>query len=228
MAALYTPKTRRLVFSLISFLLFSSGPRHRIPGGSPMQPVRCLLALVLCSCASPALAQRLGIAELRGGLMIDDVELVSQAPFWTVPHFETISLSNLDTVAFDVLFTSPEVDAFRWIGAPRPVLGLDLNLRHESMVHASFNWHLPVGNTGFFAEAELGGALHNGMLTGATPPLRNLGCRALFYWSVNLGYQIDENWSVMATEQHASQFGLCGWTVNQGINYEGIRVGYKF
>ena len=38
----------------------------------------------------------------------------------------------------------------------------------------------------------------------------------------------NENWNIMATEQHASQDGLCGWSNNQGLNYEGIRIGYKF
>jgi hypothetical protein len=79
-----------------------------------------------------------------------------------------------------------------------------------------------------FLEGELGGALTDAALKGATPPFRNVGCSELFYWSINLGYRIDEHWDVMATEQHASQAGLCGNHLNQGLNYDGIRIGYRF
>jgi hypothetical protein len=77
-------------------------------------------------------------------------------------------------------------------------------------------------------EGELGGALTDAAPRGATPPLRNVGCSELFYWSINLGYRIDDHWDVMATEQHASQAGLCGDHLNQGVNYDGIRIGYRF
>ncbi len=80
----------------------------------------------------------------------------------------------------------------------------------------------------FFAEAELGGAIHNGALSGATPPMRDLGCRELFFWSVGVGYRLNEHWNLMATEQHGSQWGLCGWDNNQGINYLGVRLGYRY
>jgi hypothetical protein len=193
-----------------------------------MKFIEYVAAAALCLCTTPVLAQGMGISELRGGLAVDDVELFSHAPIWAVPHLETIKLSNLDTASFDVIFTSPDIDAFKWIGSPRPVLGADLNIRHESMIHASLNWHIPVFNSGFFIEPELGAAVHNGTLTGAVAPMRDLGCRALFYWSVNLGYQIDPHWDILATEQHASQDGICGWTNNQGLNYESIRIGYKF
>lgn len=191
-----------------------------------MKFVVCLA--VALAVATPAFAGDLGISELRAGVMIDDFELHSTAPIWWVPYPSTINIDNLDTLSFDVLFRTPKIGAFQWMGSPRPVVGVDLNFKHESMVHAALNWHLPIAQTGFFAEAELGGALHDGQLKDQTAPFRNLGCPALFYIGFNVGYQISDHWNIMATEQHASQGGICGWTDNQGLNYTGVRLGYKF
>jgi lipid A 3-O-deacylase len=171
--------------------------------------------------------QAYGLSEFRAGAMMDDVELHGP-PSWIIPVIPTISVGNLDTASFDLLFRSPDVGAFEWIGSPRPVVGVDLDMRHESMVHAALNWHWDVPKSQMFIEGELGGAIHNGALSGATPPFRNLGCRELFYWSINIGYKINDHWDIMATEQHASQDGICGWDNNQGLNYDGIRVGYRF
>ena len=195
-----------------------------------------LMAALLCLSAAPALAQGLsgktvdmarglGITELRGGAMIDDVELYGP-PVYIVPVPDSLSFSNLSVVNLDALFVSP--DMFKWIGSPRPTLGITYDFTHESMVHASLNWHLPVANTGLFVETEFGAAVHNGALSGATKPFRNLGCRALFYWSASIGYNFDDHWSIMATEQHGSQGGICTWQNNWGLNYDGIRIGYKF
>jgi hypothetical protein len=168
-----------------------------------------------------------GLSEIRGGAMIDDVELFT-GPVWVVPVPSTISAGNLNTASFDVLFRSPKIGAFAWLGAPRPVIGVDLDLQRESMIHAALNWHVDVPKSRLFLEGELGGALTDAAPSGATPPFRNVGCSELFYWSINLGYRIDDHWNIMATEQHASQAGLCGDHVNQGLNYDGIRVGYRF
>jgi hypothetical protein len=210
-----------------------------------MKSIAGLAALLLGALTGPALAgdiyasdlaKAYGISEIRAGVMIDDVELYG-APIYVVPHFDTIKLGNLNTLSVDVLFDTPDVSSFftksdlggfNWLLSPRPTLGVDLNFKHESMIHASLNWHIPVGDTGFFVEPEVGGAIHDGTLTGAVAPYRNLGCRALFYWSINVGYQIDPHWNIIGTEQHASQDGLCGWTENQGLNYDGIRLSYKF
>jgi hypothetical protein len=167
------------------------------------------------------------LSEIRAGAMVDDVELHT-GPVYIVPVIPTISLGNLDTASFDVLFKSPDLGAFEWLGSPRPVVGADLNFRHESMVHAALNWHVDVPKSRLFVEGELGGAVTNAAKSGAIAPFRNVGCSQLFYWSINLGYKIDDHWDIMATEQHASQGGLCGDHLNQGLNYDGIRVGYRF
>lgn len=193
------------------------------------------MAVVMCLTAAPTLAQDLGgfastakglgISELRGGAFVDDVELYGP-PVYVVPVPDSVSLSNLSVVSLDALFVSP--DLFKWIGSPRPDVGVTYDFTHESMVHASLSWHLPVFDTGAFVESEVGAAIHNGALSGATRPFRNLGCPALFFWSFSVGYNFDDHWSILATEQHGSQGGACTWHNNDGLNYDGIRIGYKF
>jgi hypothetical protein len=145
-----------------------------------MKRVAGLVLALLCLGAGDSLAQgpspaevagSLGIAEVRAGAMIDEVELYDAAPH-IVPRPDTISLGNLSTVSFDVLFRSPDIAAFRWLGSPRPTVGFDYDFRHESMAHLSLNWHIPLGSSRFYVEPELGGAIHNGALTGAVAPAR--------------------------------------------------------
>jgi len=185
------------------------------------------------------LAKALGISEIRAGVMMDDVELYSRVPIWFVPQPDTFHTENIDTISGDVVFNTPDLSGFlakpdigwfNWLINPRPVVGFDLNFKHESVIHASLNWHIPIGDTGIFIEPEVGGSLNNAVLdaTKRPPGWRDVGCNALIYWSLNIGYQINEHWNIMATEQHSSHDGLCEWVHNQGINYEGIRIGYKF
>ncbi|MBV9136417.1 MAG: acyloxyacyl hydrolase [Hyphomicrobiales bacterium] len=83
-----------------------------------------------------------------------------------------------------------------------------------------------------FADFALGGAIHDGQIQGHDGDLhRNkLGCRALYHVSWDLGYQLTENWSVMATFDHISNgsgtLSNCG--SNQGISILGARIGYRF
>jgi len=220
---------------LSALLCLSAGPAVAadlvMPAYSP-QPV----ATASADAFDSDWARAYGISELRAGVMMDDIELYS-TPVYIVPRPESFHLDNIGTLSADVLydtpdlsrfFTKPDLGGWNWLLSPRPTFGIDLDLKHESMVHASLNWHIPVADTPFFVETELGAALHNGALTDAVPPMRNLGCRALFYWSLNIGYQLTDHWNLLATEQHASQDGLCGWHNNQGINYDGVRLSYKF
>jgi len=182
-----------------------------------------VLAIGIALLASPADAGDSFISEIRGGVFIDGLDIYPVP----IPWLNTIHLHNLNTVGFDILFRSPEIDAFRWIGSPRPTLGVTLNLARESMVHAGLTWRLPMpAVVPVFVEFEFGGALHNGALSGATAPWRNLGCQALLYASFSVGWEFPEGRSLMLTEQHASHWGTCGVN-NEGLNYIGIRLGQK-
>jgi opacity protein-like surface antigen len=120
---------------------------------------------------------------------------------------------------------------------PRIALGGMLNLSGRTdSAYATAVWTIPIYDR-FFVEGFVGPAIHNGSLV-ATATQSGLGCHTLFNAGANIGYRIDDHWSVMATFNHMSNgksvFGIdCGTNKaatgsNQGLNDYGIRVGYSF
>jgi opacity protein-like surface antigen len=115
---------------------------------------------------------------------------------------------------------------------------VDLNGEFVSprLFYATAVWTIPIYDR-FFVEGFVGPAIHNGSLV-ATATQSGLGCHTLFNAGANIGYRIDDHWSVMATFNHMSNgksvFGIdCGTNKaatgsNQGLNDYGIRVGYSF
>lgn len=162
------------------------------------------------------------VDELRFGVNAHDVHhaaLPFQVGEW--------NLSRIEDVSFDVLFTSPDMDAFRWIGAPRPEIGATINLNgSDSMVHANLTWQLPVFETPFYLEAGLGAAIHNGALTGAAAGRKNFGCRVNFYERWGVGAHISDNATATLTYEHTSNNGWCD--ANDGLSNVGLRLGWKF
>jgi hypothetical protein len=196
-----------------------------------LRPTTLLAGIVACTCgASSAAGQELDIIEeIRGGAALSSIDLnpLPDTYVYVLPRFDSFNISNLDSLQFDVMFRSPDIGAFEWLGSLRPAVGGVINLRgRESLVHAGFNWHLPLGDVLYF-EAEGGLALHNGALEGASPPLRNLGCPLLFHWSYGLGANITESWTVTANLQHVSNV-VFGCSPNDGLNHFGVSLGYKF
>jgi lipid A 3-O-deacylase len=53
-----------------------------------------------------------------------------------------------------------------------------------------------------------------------------IGCTTLIHSGGNIGYRLDERWSVMLTMDHISNGNLCGR--NTGANNWGGKVGYSF
>ncbi|MBE7732728.1 acyloxyacyl hydrolase [Devosia faecipullorum] len=162
------------------------------------------------------------VDELRFGLHAHDVHHAA-LPF-LVNQWDT---SRVEDVSFDVLFTSPDLDAFRWIGAPRPEIGATINFAgRDSLVHANLTWQLPVFDTPFYLEAGLGAAIHDGALTGAAPGAKNFGCRVNFYERWGVGAHLSENATATLTYEHTSNNGWCA--ANDGLSNFGLRLGWKF
>lgn len=162
------------------------------------------------------------IDEVRVGVHAHDAHY----SLWPV-HVGEWDLSNIHDVSFDVLFLSPQVDAFRWIGSPRPELGTTINfLGLESTFHAGLTWQVPVFETPFFLEGTFGGAFHTGYMTGAPDGRRNLGCRINFYERFGVGVNIAENATAVLTYEHMSNAELCD--ANAGYSNVGLRIGLKF
>jgi lipid A 3-O-deacylase len=161
------------------------------------------------------------IDEFRIGLHAYDVHNAA-LPFlvneWQVREIESLS--------FDVLFTSPQIDAFRWLGSPRPELGATVNFRGmESVVHAGLTWQLPILDTPAYLEGTFGMALHDGSLSG-NPDRKNFGCRVNFYERFGLGVHASETMTATLTYEHTSNNGWCG--DNAGLSNFGLRLGWKF
>lgn len=184
-----------------------------------------LSAATLLCLAGNAGAQDFGIDEVRGGMAMSGLELMPK--YFVIPEVTSFNIGNIDSVQFDILFRSPDVDAFRWIGSPRPSVGTVVNLRgRESVLHAGLDWHVPIGDTPVYLEAGIGLGIHNGALSGAAPPLRNVGCRTLFHWHYGAGVDLSEHVTLTAEWQHLSSVNLC--QPNEGINNFGVTVGWKF
>jgi lipid A 3-O-deacylase len=77
----------------------------------------------------------------------------------------------------------------------------------------------------FFLEPFIGVAVTNGVAAGDATH-NPIGCTPLLHSGGNLGYRIDQHWSVMLTLEHVSNAGLCNRNV--GINSYGAKVGYSF
>lgn len=194
-----------------------------------MRPSRWLVALIAGAAAFPAGAQEAAIVdEIRAGGALSDLGLNPLfASVYVLPDLTTFDIAKLDSLQIDVMFRSFELGAPDWLGSLRPAVGGIVNLRgRESLVHAGLNWHLPLGDT-FYLEAGAGLALHNGALSGAAPPLKNLGCRVLFHWSYGAGANLGENWTVTANFQHVSNV-VFGCSPNDGLNHFGVTLGHKF
>jgi len=89
-------------------------------------------------------------------------------------------------------------------------------------------WTLPVGPR-FFWQPYIGLAVHDGQLNGPDPGLASLGCRVLGHGGVNVGYWLDEHWSIMVSFDHASNGkSISNCPTNQSLNLVGARIGYGF
>lgn len=171
-----------------------------------------------------AAAQDSLVSEIRGGISFEGVELDEQ--LLLLPT--TIPLERPHKLSVELYVGSPDLDLFKWIGAPRPVVGATISTTGlESWAKAGLSWHVPVFDTPFFIEGLLGAAIHDGYLFDAPPGRRNFGCRTLLYEQVTIGANITESMTASVNFEHGSHAWLCGPT-NAGFNSVGFRLGYKF
>ena len=183
-----------------------------------------LAALVALSFASSqAIGQEFGLSEIRGGIYSHSVDEPGAL-------FGVFDVSRVQDVNVELLFDTPGMSDWLAWGVLRPHLGATVNFAGlESMVYGGVSWTVPIAETPLFFEASFGGAVHNGS-TGpygtATYPARDLGCSLAFRQSASLGVMINDNASIMATVEHASNANLC--QSNRGLTNMGIRFAYKF
>lgn len=120
-------------------------------------------------------------------------------------------------------------DHFWSLFVPRFHLGATINTGgRTSLGYFGLTWTYDVLPR-IFVEASFGGSVNNGY-TGREPVVpfdhAKLGCPTLFRESASVGYRFTEQWSIMATLEHASNANLC--TYNRGMTNVGLRLGYSF
>ena len=173
----------------------------------------------------PASAAWLGLSEIRGGPAISQGELIPGT--LVVPQIDSFSFSHMESAQFDFYWKTPLPNVLRWIGSPRPFVGGIVSFTGlESSLHWGWQWHAPIGRI-FYVEGAVGNGIHNGALSGASLPHRNLGCRFLYHWSAGVGANVTERLTVTAQLQHMSNV-LAGCAPNDGMNHFGVSVGWKF
>ena len=162
------------------------------------------------------------VDELRIGLHAHNVHHTA-LPF----NVSSWDLRRVEDISFDVLFTSPDFDVFRWLGSPRPEIGTTINFNgRDSLVLAYLTWQLAVFETPIYLEAGLGAAIHDGALTGAAPGRQNFGCRVNFYERWGVGMHVGDNATATLTYEHMSNNDWC--VANEGVSNFGLRLGWKF
>ncbi len=195
---------------------------------------RAALAFVVAAgLSTTASAQQTGERykgwELRSGLLAHDVGIVTNAEDNTESDFD---------IHGQLLFPSPGF--FKYLGAPRPHLGVNLAVDGTSQVFAGFTWDAYLAKEtpilkNIFLIFDAGGAVHNGEYLSAPQdttnpdfgqPGRFLGCRALFRFGAGIGYDINERVSAQVYADHISNLDLC--EPDDGLNNIGVRLGYKF
>lgn len=162
------------------------------------------------------------VSELRLGIYAHDAY-----PNWLPSDWSKFRFDQISDVNVELLFRSPDIDAFKWMGSPRPTLGVTVNLAGlESLMHLGLTWHLPVGETPFYVEGTLGGAVHNGSLGGVLDATRPQGCRLGFYSGVGVGANLSDRITATLSYEHISNADLCA--DNFGLSNVGLRIGIKF
>lgn len=180
------------------------------------------LAALLALSASPAVAQENIVSEVRLGVFAHAAH-----PGWIPWDPTKFNVDQIEDIAFEVLFRSPDIDAFRWIGAPRPNFGVTVNLDgQESMAHLALTWQTHVLDSPVFIEGTLGAAIHNGILMGTFGKMRPQGCRVQIYTAAGIGIDLNDQFTATLAYEHMSNLTLCN--ANYGLSNLGIKIGAKF
>ncbi|WP_052951646.1 acyloxyacyl hydrolase [Devosia soli] len=179
-------------------------------------PSRLMPLLMLALLAVPAAAQVNILPEVRGGVAMRDIGRAN------AQLFDPAQIRDLNV---ELLFAIPDLNAWNPIGELRPHLGATVNLEgRESLAYGGLSWTFRAPVVPVFIEAGLGGALHSGSFQ-ATPS--RFGCAVLAEAQASVGVEILPGTSLMATLQHATDFGLCGKAAD-GLTTAGLRLGVRF
>lgn len=174
------------------------------------------IVLVLVTPAAPAHAGEPStfLSELRLGLFdqsIDGANSEAGVAINAEALFQPLPWSS----------GSPALDR---VIQPRPHFGATINAGGDtSLAYVGLSWTIPLYRDWLFAEASIGGALHDGPLE--APGVASYGCSWAFRESLSLGLNITEDWSLLGTFEHMSNADFCDY--NRGLTNAGVRLGYS-
>lgn len=126
---------------------------------------------------------------------------------------------------FEVLFSKLDFLDFVW--SPRPLVGVSINSRGDiSQAYIGLGWQWDLDWRGTFVGFSLGGSIHNGDINTDRNDKKDLGCRALFRESAEVGIHFDARHSLSLMFDHISNAYIC--SQNEGLDTFGVRYGYRF
>jgi lipid A 3-O-deacylase len=171
-----------------------------------------IAGLLVLSGGAPAVAADEVISELKVGVMSHDVSVLGSN-----------EEQGVDVNA-QILFASPEFLSAIW--SPRPHLGLDINTAGDtSQLYLGLTWRWQPFEFPLWGAFSTGGSVHTGK-TGKSTSDKELGSRVLFRQALEIGYDLDDQWSTSVYFSHISNANLAD--ENEGLNNLGLRIGFRF
>lgn len=163
----------------------------------------------------------LALPTAAGAQSVEEVRLAVQAHN---PEFMSSDEEGGANIGAEALIASP--DWLDWAFSPRPTAGFSLNTQGDtSAAYAGVTWDFDISEP-VFVSLFFGGGVHNGELDSNKPDKRNLGCRALFRESLEIGWRLGNGDAVALAVDHMSNAGLCD--ENDGVENLGVKYHLKF
>lgn len=127
----------------------------------------------------------------------------------------------------ELLWKSPDWQAFKWLFSPRPHIGTSINTdRGTNQFYFGLTWRLDFLNV-LFIEGAFGGDYNTGERNYRHNPRKKaLGSHFMFREAIELGVQIIPNHSLSLILDHTSNARLA--KCNPGLTGIGFRYGVKF
>ncbi len=189
--------------------------------------------LSLAAMTPPVTAAPLGgfISEIRGGIFDHDALRDNQSK---TKESNTIDI-NGEILSTPLVISTSSIPFVQSILAPRANIGFTANTSGcTNTGYGGLSWEWGLGSN-FFLDFSFGMALQDGQLKAKkdsagnfiTDGRPNLGSPVLFREAFDLGYRFQGVHSVSAFAAHISN---AGWLAqqNDGMNFVGMRYGYKF
>ena len=165
----------------------------------------------------------------------DDGSIVSEVRLGLYEHDASLGghqKEHGEDINAEILF-----QPFDFLWSPRLAIGGLVNDRGETdqaYLGLTWTWDFLHGilddDDGLYVEGTLGGGWNNGKIDVTNlveaQERKSLGSNVLFREDIDLGYRINERWSIAFSYNHISNADLA--KRNEGLNDVGARIGLRF